>query len=809
MNSLLQDLRYAVRCLRKQALLSVVVIATLTLGIGVSTGAFTYYNSEFLRARVDKDFDSFVRVYSAYSKDPARPGRPGQATLADYRAFREQAKSLRNLAAYAQVEMHLGEDDPVEVRALLVTENFFALYDLEQPLMGRLLLAEDCAAASPVVVLSERLWRNHYAADPKIVGRVIHFNGQPVTVVGVAPPFAGMINNSRAWLPYSLENYLKLGDHMQRPSEAGWLMVEGRLNQGFSRRDAAEELKLIASQQDRLHTERLTTLTVTDGSSIQEPGARYVLSWAISLIIGALTIFVLIVCVNVTTLLLSRAAARRHEIAIRLAMGAGRGRLIRMLLTETFMLAAIAGIISLDIVYTLPDLMRQWLINSRGDLHDAWSLAPDWRVFGYMALITFVAGAMAGLTPALQSLKINLSEMLKSRDQQSGRAGRPRAYAVLIGAQVALSFFLLWWIGIAVRTYQKTATFETGYDARHVLVTSLWLQTKVSEARAWSAVHRNLGERLRALPGVEAVAFSDQEPFHYQHTINLQTAERPAQTTAMSVVSPSFFSALQIPIVRGQAFGEADPDCNSPSCYAVVSERLARDFWPNEDPVGKRLRTPGGYTFEVIGVAGDVSLQRLGGPDDPMIYLPWDANAFPHHAFLRFSGDGAALEREVAALLKEVAPQLSFETWTVQAIVDWHFVDLGRMVLLIVFLGVIAVGLALIGIYGVVTFAVTQRTREMGIRLALGAQKQDIYATILKGNVRPVVAGLVVGAALTLTTVTAAAQVLRAQPFALSVRDPIIYVVTAILLAAVALLAMLIPARRAARLEPMDVLRCE
>src|SRR5205823_1344126 len=227
-------------------------------------------------------------------------------------------------------------------------------------------------------------------------------------------------------------------------------------------------------------------------------------------------------------------------------------------------------------------------------------------------------------------------------------------------------------------------------------------------------------------------------------------ADRPAQVAAISVVSPGFFSALQIPIVHGRAFGEGDPDCNRPSCYAVVSQRLARNFWPNEDPVGQSLRTPGGYTFEVVGVAGDVSLQRLGGPDDPMIYLPWDANAYPHHAFVRFSGDGATVEREVNALLKEVAPELSVKTWTVQAIIDWHFVDLGRMVLLIVFLGIIAVGLALIGIYGVVAFAVTQRTREMGIRLALGAQKRDIYGTILRGNMRPVVTGLVTGAALTL-----------------------------------------------------------
>jgi putative ABC transport system permease protein len=279
MRDLWQDLRYGARSMRRHALLSAVIVATLTLGIGVSAGVFTYYNAEFLRARVDKDFDSFVRVFAAYARDPARPGQPGGATLADYLAFRDQAKSLRNVAAYAQVESAVGEDDPTPSRVLLVTANFFPLYDLERPLMGRLLSDEDCAAASPVIVLSERLWRNRFAADPEIVGKVVHVNGQPLTVVGVTPTFAGMVNGARAWTPYTLASTLKLGDGLRTPGEAAWLRVEGRLNAGFSRRDAAEELNLIASQQDRLYPERKTTLTVTDGSSIQEPGNGNTLTW--------------------------------------------------------------------------------------------------------------------------------------------------------------------------------------------------------------------------------------------------------------------------------------------------------------------------------------------------------------------------------------------------------------------------------------------------------------------------------------------------------------------------------------------------
>jgi len=805
---LLQDLRYSVRTLRKHALLSIVVVTTLTLGIGVSAGVFTYYNAEFLRARVDKDFDSFVRVYAAYTRDPALPGRPGWATLDNYLAFHDQVRSLRTLAAYSQFETSLGRDNPVNVRALMVTPDFFSLYDLERPLMGRLLRLEDFTPANPVVVLSERLWRNGFASDPQIIGKVAYFNGQPVTVVGVTPNFSGMVDNARAWLPYTLDSYLKLGDDLLRPAEADWLVVEGRLNPGFSRRDAAGEIKLIAIQQDRLFPGRQTAITVTDGSAIQEPGARYNLTWALALVIGAVTFFVLIVCVNVTTLLLSKAAARRHEIAVRLALGVGRMRLIRMLLTETFLLASMAGFASLYIAYHLPAALRQWLMSGRGDLLDAWSVAPDWRAFVYLALITFVAGTMAGLAPALQSLKVSVSEMLKGRHGALA-AGRSRLHGLLIGVQVAMSFFLLWWIGISVRTYQKTAMFDPGYETRHLLFAGVWTKWGATQQHSWNTFHRTLTERLVALPGVESVAYSDVEPFNNRRSIILQVQGRETRMAVPNLVSPNYFSTVGIPIVDGRAIREDEPCWGSAECPAVVSKTFAQEFWPGDSPLGKTLKTPGGKTFEVIGVAKDISTALLGGADGPMIYLPWDPNAHPFHALVRFTGDGVPLERAVTTILREVAPGLSVTPQTVQSKVDWHLADLGRMALAIVFLAAIAVGLAVLGIYGVVAFAVAQRTTEMGIRLSLGANKRDIYRAIIRGNVRPVALGLLVGLALTVVTISAAAQVLRNQPFSLDVQNPLIYGVTAMLLAGVALAAMLVPARRATRVDPIQALRCE
>src|SRR5262245_31201016 len=459
-----QDLRYAVRGLRKHTLLSTVVIATLTLGIGVSAGVFSFFNALMLRAPVDKDFGSFVRVYSAYTTNPARHGRPRDTTLEDYLAYRDRAKSLRDLAAWAQFDAPLGQDDPVEVRVALVTSTYFPLYNLERPLMGRLLEPEDCSAANPVVVLSERLWRNRFASDPQIVGKVVHFSGQPVTVVGVAPIFAGVldINGASAWFPYTLETHLKVGDNLLRPGEAAWLTVAGRLNPGFSHRDAETELRLLASQQSRLHPGRTTTLTVTDGSRIQDPYWRDKTILGLTLVFGALTILLLIVCVNVTTLLLARAAMRRQEIAVRLALGASRVRLVRMLLAETYLLASLAGFLSIYFAYHVPGALARWLLPEGQDIF--FSLAPDWRVFGYLTLMTAVAGTMAGLTPALQSLKVNLSDSLKGRHSLFGGAARgSRLYSLLVGAQAALSFFLLVYACVSVRAYQKASTFDPGY----------------------------------------------------------------------------------------------------------------------------------------------------------------------------------------------------------------------------------------------------------------------------------------------------------------------------------------------------------
>jgi MacB-like periplasmic core domain len=350
-----QDLHYAARGLRKHAVLSTIVVATLALGIGISTGVFTFINALLLRARVDRDPDTFVRVFSVYPKDPAQGG----PTIEDYLAFRDGVRSLRDVTGWTGFGSSF-EDDPSGVGITLTTENYFSLYTTKQPRLGRFLQPEDITMARPVAVLSEWLWRDRLASDPEIIGKVVHFNRQPVTVIGVAPTFASMYQRTAAWLPYKLQSYLKLGDWLiADPANVRWQVLEGRLKPGFSRQDVAAELALLSSQQDRLHPGRKSKVIVTDGSMAQQPDQQNRMIWVILLVMGILTLVVVIACVNVTTLLLARAHARRQEIAVRLALGAGRMRLFRMLLAETLLLAAIAGLASVYFAYLIPDFLNR------------------------------------------------------------------------------------------------------------------------------------------------------------------------------------------------------------------------------------------------------------------------------------------------------------------------------------------------------------------------------------------------------------------------------------------------------------------
>jgi len=531
--------------------------------------------------------------------------------------------------------------------------------------------------------------------------------------------------------------------------------------------------------------------------------------WIVALIMGILTILVLIICTNVTTLLLARGAARRQEIAVRLALGAGRMRLVRMLMTETLLLASIAGLASLYFTYHLPGALMIWISGGNPDLSIDFSLAPDWRVFRYLILVTLFAATLAGLSPTLQSLKVNLSDALKGR--QSTPGGGSWLRGLLIGAQVALSFVLLFGAWLVVRHVRKMSGANPGFETRQVLFMRMFVRDRSAEQRSWPARRRMLTGRLEALPGVQSVAYGSGRLFDYRSMFDIQVSGQATRQAAMNWVSPNFFNTLGISIVSGRAFGASDPSWGIGACPVVVSQKFASEFWPNTDPLGKTFRDFRGNTLEVIGIARDVLTQHLYAPDDPVIYAKWNPNAGPevHELFVRFSGDEAAITRAVSGSIHEMAPDIYVRVKTIQGELDLKIAFIGRLGLLVTLLGVIAVVLAVIGIYGIVSFAVAQRTREIGIRIALGAEKTHIYSAIIGSSGRPVALGLLIGLGLTVAAASALSQVIRNGPVGVNVHEPINYAITAFLLVTVALAAMLVPARRATKVDPMVALRCE
>jgi predicted permease len=822
LDDLQSDLRFTWRSTRRQPLLAIAVVITLTLGIGITSGVFGYVNATMLQPRVETDRPSFVRALATYSLGPTRPGRAGGVTLEDYLALRESSRTLHEATAWLETFGPLGQDDPAQVRVLLVACNFFGVYRLERALTGRLLVPADCEAANPVIVISEALWRTRFAGDPTMVGRTIEFNGQPITVVGIVrSPFAGQINWSQAWLPYTLQSSLRLGPDLTRMVDGHLphvlMTLDGRLNPGYSRADAAAELAVLAARQDRLHAGRSTSIAVTNGSDVQHPESRSFMVAVVSVLVGLLVVAVMMACANVATLLLGRADARQQEIAVRLSLGAGRLRLVRMLLTETLVLAVAAGLASLYLALRLPALLGAWLVNRPLE----YPLTPDWRVFTYLAAVTLIAGVLAGLAPALESVKVSLVESLKGSRHLFGRPSGSRVRSLLIGAEVALGLVLLASAGLLARVHQRLLNTELGYETSRVLMPAVVLRGARPAGWSWAAYHRTLTERLDAIAGLEAVAYVRRLPLNgntWGEFMGDRRAPRPilqpttgtaARAALVNEVSPGFFDALGIQILRGRGLRDGDPPCGRVACPVVVSQALVRALLPSADPIGKTLRGPEGELYDIVGVARDTASESPWATDGPLVYQPWSPSARPYSLVVRFGGDAGATIGLVSRSLRDAFPGAIVEVMTIQSQIDRFVRGFVRTEAIVLILGGVALALAVIGIYGVVSFSVSRRTREMGIRMALGARTTDIWKTVIGSTARPVVAGLVVGLLVATAAGALGGLLVDRAPKTIPIdpRDPVAYAVVSLILAAAALGAMIGPARRAAGGAPVDALR--
>ena len=796
MRQLIDDLRtdvgFALRGAAARPLLALVIVATLAIGIGVSSGVFTLFDAAVFTPHIAADPASFAQLYVSSTIDRARPGRPGYATLDEYRAL-ASARRLSSLVATRRFVVRAGPD-AVPVDLLLVTCNFFAANGAGPAVIGRLLETGDCDHSSPVAVLDEALWRANFGGSPSILGSALTLNGRAVTVVGIAPHATGQFNDSELWVPYTLRRHLNLGVDAERASNGDegdrWLSLWGRLAPGSTRASAAAELAVLAAQYDRAHPERTTTVLVTNGSFAADPTKPLVMP-LVALVMSALGCLLLITCANAATLLLARADARQRDVAIRLSLGGTRWRLLRMLVAETMLLAIAAGGASVYLAHEVPILLFKWFGGGR----PAYSIAPDWRAFAYLGGLTLIAGVAAGLTPALESLRVDVLDALKGRRSGVGVGGTLFRNA-LIAVQIALSFVLLVGAGLFAMTHYRIVTGEPGFESSHLLI-----------ARA-TTTPGGFTEALGGLPGVRGIAFCSSAPvFAPQHAI-VSLADGSKRETDLNEVSPGFLNVIGLPMLRGRGLDAGDQPCATGTCNVVVSEAFVRQRLPDGDPLGTTL-THDGSTMTIVGVARDSAAQVIGQPDPPVVYVPWTSAAARYQAVVRFDGDATAFSVEAGNALRRHFPGIATDARTGRWYVDAWIEEIGPVETLILALGAAAAALGIMGVYGIVSFTVSRGRRDIAIRLALGARARDIHADVVGNAVRPAMTGLLAGVALSLGIAAAFSNVLQKLHFAVSPTDPLTYGLVAALLMAVVLGALAVPARRAAHVDPMAALKCD
>ena len=793
------DIRYGLRLIRKNWILSTAVVLTLTLGIGMNVSVLTVINGVGLQPHVSKDPASFVRVIA----QPRFEAGQRPVSYSEYLDLQETSRSVRNLAAYTLFGSQI-EEDPSVTFGLIVSCNFFQVDGLDHAIRGRLFLPEDCRnpGQSPVALITDDLWKNRFDSDPQIVGRLIRLYGRPVTVVGVVPKAtASWTRPSRIFLPYTALPYFSPSrNFFNRQNDNLWLFLAGRLAPGFSRSQAQAEIATIERRLDQAHNGRRTEVTVSDGSWYEEvefTGQNLmIMGW----VIGAINLVLLISCANVTTLLLSRAAVRKREIAVRLSLGAPRIRLMRMLLTESLLLASLAGAASVYMAWKVPNILYEFVVKRPPDF----PLPPDWRIFAYIAAVVFVTGCVCGLAPALESLKVDLAASLKGAIlARRGTLGGSRAQRWLVAAQVAASLVMLVGAGLFAQAENRILTTDPGYLPRQVVVAPLRFPEGATLQTAASLLHA-VAFRLQGVPGVRSVSWSDEPPLLGHDTVEVRFPGRSSdamQTVDLYSAAPAYFQTLGIPLLRGREFNETDR-----RGAVVVSEKLGKALWPRKDPIGQTLDLPEGR-LPVIGVARDISPVRFGGSENPPAYRLTPVNN--EHTFLmvRVESGSPALVGAVRSAIRSVNPEILGVSRILQDWIEEYTAILWNMVTLIGMLGLVAIALATTGIYGAVAFAVSQRTRDMGIRVALGATRWDIVREVFLSGGKPVLHGLFFGLWQSLVMATALKQTFKSTPIQLDSSDPVVYTAAAALLLAAGLVAMLAPARRAAVADPLESLR--
>jgi len=807
MLTFLQDLRYGMRALLKRPGFMLIAVVTIALGIGANTAIFSVVNALLLRSLPYPDSNRLVTMSGVGEKGPE--GNTGYATFVDWR---DRSKSFEQMAIIRSWGGTVtGQGEPEMVNGLRVSNGYFRMLGVG-PAIGRdFKVEEDRPATRFVMMLSHAFWQRRFSSDPNVIGKPMTLSGQTFTIVGVMP---------QGFEDYLAANFYKpadvwgpLGYDVSQPfacRDCQHLKVMGRLKPGVTPEQAAAEMTGI---HEGIRRENPKTYAFP-GVAIQRLQDRFVgaIRPALYLLLVAVGFVLLIACANVANLLLARAAHRSREIAIRLALGAGRWRIIRQLLTESLLLSLVGAGCGLLLAMWGTELLVKLSPATMLTLQD---VKTDGRVLGFTLFVSLLTGVLFGIFPALQSARSDVQLALKEGGDrtQSGRQNRLRS--LLVVSEIALAIVLLVGAGLLVRSFIRILNVTPGFEQRNLLTMMVpAIGVKYQQDEQVIVFYQSVLDRVKALPGVEATGVVSNLPFggngdRYSFHVEEKPLANPSEAPSAERfgISPDYLRTMGIPILRGRGF--TDHDTASTPLVVLINTTLAKRYWPNENPLGKRIRLGDttGPPRTIVGIVGDVDHQGLDDPPDIQVYTPQMqfTDGFMQLA-VRTSVDPASLTAAVRNEIRAVDPDVPiYQIATMRQLISSSVSQRRFTLVLLAGFAAIALLMSAIGIYGVMSYTVTQRTQEIGIRVALGAQTSDVLKLVIRQGIRLVLVGVVSG----LIGAFALTRLMEGLLFGVKATDPLTFAGIALLLISVALLACYIPARRAAKVDPMVALRYE
>jgi putative ABC transport system permease protein len=819
LETLFQDLRFGARMLLRNPGFTLIALATLSLGIGANSAIFSVVNSVLLRELPYREPQRLAMVWSDRPLQAALKGwTEWPFTGADFRDLRDQNQSFEQMAAFqpSQEVNITGGDEPESLVYLSATPNLFHLLGVEAR-HGRVFLPEEGQPGNNrVVILSDSLWRRRFGSDQNVIGQKISLDHQPYTVIGVMPPDfqfppkAGL--PSQYGFTREVDLYVPLAFTAGQLNDRGpgWLLAIARLKSQTRFEQAQAEMTAIGEQLARQYPDSNKNEGVRLAPIHQQVVGK--VQTALLALLSAVGFVLLIACANVANLLLARAATRQKEMAIRAALGAARRRVIRQMLTESLLLAVVAGALALPLAIWVAGLLRVTLPET---FPRAAEIGVDARVFGFTFAISLLTGIIFGLVPAIQGSRTDLNETLKEGGRSSGLGRRNLLGGALVVSEVALSLLLLTGAGLMLRSFIRLMSVDPGFDPQNALTVAINLPQSKYEQAQRAAFFQQLLERLRATPGVQSASSVFPPIGLWENSDGFRIEGRPPAPTnepqlfATRGVSPDYFKAMKIQLLKGRVFTESD-GFNKPPVI-IINEAMARQYWPNEDPVGKRVMSSlDGWRFwrEIVGVVKDVRYAALDTEAKTQIYIPFNHDSGISYRTLVARTDGAPLSF-VATLQSQVEAidrdQPITHVRTLDELVARSVSQRRFNMLTLTILAGVALLLAAVGIYGVMSYSIEQRTHEIGLRMALGAQTRDVLKLVVSQGMTLTLIGVAIGlgAALALT------RLIKNLLFGVSATDPMTFFVIATLLAMVALIACYLPARRATKVDPLVALKTE